>query len=40
LIFNIKFVVRKLRGEGSLGSEFLGAIAKRIKKGNIKVVDD
>jgi hypothetical protein len=40
LIFDIKLVVRKLRCEGSLGGEFWGMIATRIKKGDVKVIDD
>nr|WP_242019281.1 MULTISPECIES: hypothetical protein [unclassified Trichocoleus] len=39
LIFDIELVVR-MRCDGSLGGEFLGMIAKRIKKGDVKVVDD
>jgi hypothetical protein len=40
LVFNIELVVRKLRCEDSLGGEFLGTVSKRIKKGNVKVIDD
>jgi len=40
LIFDIKLVVWKLRREGSLGGEFLGTVCKRIKKGDVKVIDD
>jgi hypothetical protein len=40
LIFNIELVVRKLRCQGSLGGKFLRTIAKRIKKSDVKVIDD
>ncbi|MEP0879725.1 hypothetical protein NDA00_28535 [Funiculus sociatus GB2-M2] len=39
LIFDIEFVVR-MRCDGSLGSELLVTVSKRIKKGNVKVIDD
>ena len=40
LIFDIELVVGKLRCQGSLSGEFLGTITKRIKKGDVKVIDD